>query len=145
ADLSAAVDLRDDLLVVGGLSGTLAGAAISGDVNAKMRDGLPHLTGSLDVDALDLALAADALFGAGSFEGGDGGAWPQVAFEPKARPPFTAEVDMTADGLSAGPVARAEGARLSARLDREGLRVSNLDAGYLGGRLAGLFELSNSG
>ena len=144
AELSAKVDLRDALLVVSDLSGTLAGTAVSGDVNAEMRDGLPHITGSLDLDALDLALAADAIFGSGSFEPGKA-EWPQAAFEPKARPPFTAELDIAADRLAAGHVAEAGKAKLSARLDREGLRVSDLSAQWRGGRLGGLFELSNTG
>lgn len=144
AELTAKVDLRDALLVVSDLSGKLAGMAVNGDVNAQMRDGLPHITGSLDLDALDLGLAADAIFGAGSFEPGSA-RWPQAPFEPKARPPFTAELDITADRLAAGHAAEAGKARLSARLDREGLRVSDLSADWRGGRLSGLFELSNTG
>ena len=143
-DLSARIDLRDALLVVSGLSGTLAGIAVAGDVNAGMRDGLPHITGSLDVDSLDLGLAADAIFGAGAFAGTEA-LWPQVAFEPKARPPFTADLQVTADRLSAGHVAEASAAELSLRLEREGLRVSDLRTRYLGGTLSGLFELSNTG
>lgn len=144
AQFTANVDLRDGLLVVSDLSGKLAGMAVNGDVNAQMRDGLPHITGALDLDALDLSLAADTILGAGSFEASSAG-WPQAPFEPKARPPFTAELDVTADRLAVGHVAEAGKSRLSARLDREGLHVSDLAADWRGGRLSGLFELSNTG
>lgn len=142
--LAGKLDLRDGLLVVSGLDGKVAEVALSGDVNAQMRDGLPHLTGAIEADAVDLALAADPIFGAGAFAHGDG-SWPQAPFEPRARPPFTAELDIATDRLSAGRVTEARNAKLTARFDREGLHVSDFGADYLGGRLSGLFELSNNG
>src|SRR5690606_37586207 len=80
----------------------------------------------------------------GAFEAGSA-RWPQAPFEPKARLPFTAELDITADRLAAGHAAEAGKARLPARPDREGLHVSDLSADWRGGRLSGLFELSNTG
>src|SRR5690606_6173025 len=45
AKLSGSVDLREGLMVISGLGGRLADVAVNGDVNAQMKDGLPHLTG----------------------------------------------------------------------------------------------------
>ena len=51
------------LLVLSGLSGAINEAAVSGDVNVDVKDGLPHLAGALALDELDLDPMAVALFG----------------------------------------------------------------------------------
>lgn len=141
--LSGTIDLRDGLLVVSALQGRLADVAVSGDVNAEMRDGLPHLTGAIDADAIDLALPAEAVFGAEALQAADG-AWPRAPFEPSVRPPFTAELQLTTDRLAAGALVAQE-ASFTGRLDRESIRVSDLSAELLGGRVSGLVELGNTG
>ena len=141
--LAGDLDLRNGLLVISNLSGKLAGIGVSGDVNAAMRDGLPHITGAIDTDSFDLALPAESIFGTGAFAAGDG-IWPQAPFEPKARPPFTADIQLTAGRLSVGSFTQAANAQMTARFDREGLRLSDLGADYRGGRLTGLIELTNN-
>ena len=143
AELSGQLDLRDGLLVVSSLQGRLADIAMNGDVNAQMRDGVPHLTGAIDIDAVDLALPAETIFGADAFEA-DGPAWPTAPFSPSARPPFTAELQISTDRLNAGPLS-ARAASFTGRLDREGIRLSDLSAEMLGGKVSGLLELRNNG
>ena len=141
--LSGQFDLQAGLLVVSGLRGKLGDNLVSGDINAQMRDGLPHVTGAIETGTVDLALPAEAIFGAAAFDtAGDG--WPQAPFEPAARPPFTAELQIGADRLLAGPL-EASDAKFTGWLDREGLRIADLAAEFMGGRISGLFELGNSG
>ncbi|PAQ07286.1 AsmA family protein [Mesorhizobium temperatum] len=141
--LAADADFGNGLLVLSGLSGAINEAAVSGDVNVDVNDGLPHLAGALALDELDLDPMAVALFGDQAFLG-SGKAWPAAPFSQKSSLPFTAELELTTASLVAGPLAAAYDAALSLKLDQEGIRVSNLKAKFAGGALSGLFELKNN-
>ncbi|RWB35858.1 MAG: AsmA protein, partial [Mesorhizobium sp.] len=141
--LAADADFGNGLLVLSGLSGAINEAAVSGDVNFDVKDGLPHLAGALVLDELDLDPMAVALFGDQAFLGA-GRAWPTAPFSQKSSLPFTAELDLTTASLVAGPLATAYDAALSLKLDQEGIRVSDLKAKFAGGALSGLFELKNT-
>ncbi|WP_315923803.1 AsmA family protein [Mesorhizobium sp. SP-1A] len=143
-NLAADADYGNGLLVVSGLEGAVNEAAVSGDINADIKDGRPHLTGALALDELDLAPVAAMVFGSQALAG-DGKGWPTAPFAPASAAPFSAEVDLTASALLAAPVATADDASLTLKLDPEGLHVSNLKARLFGGQIAGLFELRNNG
>jgi len=142
-ELKASANLDSGLLVLSGLEGRLAGNRIDGDLNAQIREGLVHLTGSLDLDELDLALPAAAVLGPTALQS-ESGEWPQAPFQQSATPPFTAEIEIAAQRLDFGAMASAQNARLIAEINHEGMRVSGLDAEYEGGQLGGLFELRNT-
>ncbi|MBZ9807574.1 MULTISPECIES: AsmA family protein [unclassified Mesorhizobium] len=152
--LTAQADYGNGLLVLSGLNAAINEAAVSGDVNIDVKegiggkDGVPHLAGALALDELDLDPMAVALFGDSAFtdKNGDnkGGVWPSAPFSQKSSLPFTADLDLTAASLAAGPFATAYDAALSLKLDQEGIRVSDLRAKFLGGALTGLFELKNN-
>lgn len=157
--LSAQGDYGNGLLVMDNVSGAINEAAVSGDVNVDVKDGLPHLAGALALDELDLDPMAVALFGDSAFlpdksgadksgadksASGKGGAWPAAPFSQKSSLPFTADLDLTTAALAAGPLATAYDASFSLKLDQEGIRVSDLKAKLLGGALTGLFELKNN-
>lgn len=157
--LSAQGDYGNGLLVLDSVSGAINEAAVSGDVNIDVKDGVPHLAGALALDELDLDPMAVALFGDSAFlaekNGADknaanksasdkGGAWPATPFSQKSSLPFTADLDLTTAALAAGPFATAYDAAFSLKLDQEGIRVSDLKAKLLGGALTGLFELKNN-
>ncbi|WP_027057999.1 AsmA family protein [Mesorhizobium loti] len=152
--LSAQGDYGNGLLVVDNVSGAINEAAVSGDINVDAKDGVPHLAGALALDELDLDPMAVALFGDSAFladkngagkSGADkGGAWPAAPFSQKSSLPFTADLDLTTAALAAGPFATAYDAAFSLKLDKEGIRVSDLKAKLLGGALTGLFELKNN-
>ncbi|QKC96264.1 AsmA family protein [Mesorhizobium sp. NZP2298] len=153
--LSAQGDYGNGLLVLDSVSGAINEAAVSGDVNIDTKDGIPHLAGALALDELDLDPMAVALFGDSAFlvdkkNGADksasdkGGAWPSSPFSQKSSLPFTADLDLTTSALAAGPFATAYDAAFSLKLDKEGIRVSDLKAKLLGGALTGLFELKNN-
>ncbi|MER8571674.1 AsmA family protein [Mesorhizobium sp. M1338] len=147
--LSAQGDYGNGLLVLDELSGAINEAAVSGDVNVDVKDGMPHLAGALVLDELDLDPMAVTLFGDSAFladkEGTDkSGAWPATPFSQKSNLPFTADLDLTTAALAAGRFATAYDAAFSLKLDQEGIRVSDLKAKLLGGALTGLFELKNN-
>ncbi|MBZ9890405.1 AsmA family protein [Mesorhizobium sp. BR1-1-3] len=152
--LAAQGDYGNGLLVLDELSGAINEAAVSGDVNIDVKDGVPHLAGALALDELDLDPLAVALFGDSAFladkEGaakdraGKGGVWPATPFSQKSSLPFTADLDLTTAALAAGRFATAYDAAFSLKLDQEGIRVSDLKAKLLGGALTGLFELKNN-
>ncbi|TIP14600.1 AsmA family protein [Mesorhizobium sp.] len=141
--LAADADFGSGLLVLSGLSGAINEAAVSGDVNVDIKDGLPHLAGALALDELDLDPMAVTLFGDQAFLGA-GRAWPTAPFSQKSSLPFTADLDLTAASLAVGPLATVYDAALALKLDLEGIRVSDLKAKFSGGSLSGLFELKNN-
>ncbi|GAB5506958.1 MAG: AsmA family protein [Rhizobiaceae bacterium] len=145
ASLSANLDLADGVLIASGLSGTVGGNALNGDINATVRDGLPHFTGALNMEALDLGLVVAAVLGEASMDMEAGGVWPRIPFEPAARPPFTAELELNASSLTLNGIEKARNAKLSGRLNREGARLTRASADYFGGTIGGLVELSNNG
>lgn len=142
ASLSAEIDYGGGLTVLNGLAGSIADSAISGDLNASLVDGVPRLTGSLDLEALDLRPAAEMVVGSTAFEGGE--PWPDTPFEQAMRAPFFADVDLSAQTLWLGEVATAEQASLRLSLDPEGLSVSGLQAQIFGGRIEGIASLANN-
>lgn len=143
--LSANLDLADGVLIASGLSGTIDGNAISGDINASLRDGLPHFTGAVNLASLDLGLVVASVLGEASMDMEAGGVWPRIPFEPSARPPFTAELDIAATKLLLNGARYADNARMSARMNREGARLADATAIFNGGTIGGLIELSNNG
>ncbi|MER9106113.1 AsmA family protein [Mesorhizobium sp. M0848] len=152
--LAAQGDYGNGLLVLDELSGAINEAAVSGDVNIDVKNGVPHLAGALALDELDLDPMAVALFGDSAFladkdgtdkdGAGKGGVWPATPFSQKSSLPFTADLDLTTAALAAGRFATAYDAAFSLKLDQEGIRVSDLKAKLLGGALSGLFELKNN-
>ena len=142
--LAAELDLDDGVLIASGLQGSLAGNMLSGDINATMRDGLPHLTGALNLGSLDLGLAISSVLGEAAMDMEGGGVWPRIPFEPAARPPFTAELDIAADRLLLMGGIEAGNARMAARMNREGARIADASAEFHGGTIGGLIELSNN-
>src|SRR5690606_38285079 len=72
------------------------------------------------------------------------GGWPATAFVDRSVAPFSAELDVLAGSVVAGPLATAYDATLSLRLSPEGLGVSDLKAKLFGGTLTGLFDLKNN-
>ncbi|KQU98023.1 AsmA protein [Mesorhizobium sp. Root102] len=155
ASLSAQGDYGNGLLVLDELNGAINEAAVSGDVNIDVKEGVdgkggvPHLAGALALDELDLDPMAVALFGDSAFladkdVADKSGVWPATPFSQKSSLPFTADLDLTTAALAAGRFATAYDAAFSLKLDQEGIRVSDLKAKLLGGALTGLFELKNN-
>jgi uncharacterized protein involved in outer membrane biogenesis len=142
--LEMEADYADGLLVLAGLNGTVDEGAVSGDINASLKDGKPHLTGQLTLDELDLDPLVSMVLGEASLESA-GQEWPDVPFQPMVLAPFSAELQVAAATLSAGTLATAHEANSSLRLDGEGLRLADFSAKLYGGEIAGLFELKNTG
>ncbi|WP_420847983.1 AsmA family protein [Nitratireductor luteus] len=140
--LTGEVDYGSGVAVVSGLAGTIADNAVAGDLNAEIKNGLPHLTGALRLGALDLQLLGEMVVGTEAMEAGDG-VWPRTPFRQSANPPFTADVELRADALSVVGASGSE-ASMRLRLNEEGVAVSELSAVFLGGKISGLAELKNN-
>ena len=143
-DLEAEADYADGLIVLAGLSGTLGEGAVAGDVNAVVKDGKPHVSGQLTVDELVLDPVAAMVLGEAALEGGEG-QWSQAPFQPSVTAPFSADVEIAAGTLIAGPSIAAYDAGLSLKLDGEGLRIADLKAKLFGGEVSGRLEIKNNG
>jgi hypothetical protein len=141
--LSADADYANGLLVLSRLDGAVNEAAVSGDINAELRQGQPHLTGALALDELDLGQFAAMLYGDAAFSG-NGKDWPTTPFSRKSGAPLSAELDLTAGSMTAGAVATAYDAALHLALDAQGVHVSDMKATLFGGAFAGLFDLKNN-
>src|SRR6185312_10741820 len=120
--LASKIALADGALGLDGLKGSIGGDAVAGHLKAGLKDGLPDLHGALSADTVDLALAADMLFGGQALRGTDGG-WPTAPFSPRPQPAFLGDLDLSAKTLEAGPLATAHDANFKASLDVNGLSV----------------------
>ena len=90
--------------MLGGISGAINEAAVSGDLNVDVKDGLPHLAGALSLDELDLDPMAVVLFGDSGLASDR---WRHMAggpFSQKSSLPFTADLDLTDGGTCGRPV-----------------------------------------
>jgi uncharacterized protein involved in outer membrane biogenesis len=141
-ELSAQADYAAGLLVLGGIDGALGEVAVGGDLNADLKDGLPHLSGALVLDQFTLDPFAATLLGADMAAGDDGG-WSTAPFSDRPLLPFLADIDISAATLTAGTLDLFD-ATLGFRLNAEGIRIENLKAGLAGGALSGQGELKNT-
>ncbi len=142
--LKAGASVGDGVLILSGLTGSIADVGVAGDVNAELRDGIPHVTGSVRADSFDLALPAEALLGADALQdNGDG--WPDAPFQSDPVLAATVDIEMRAGRVSAGPLGEASAARMNLRVDADGMRISDFQAKTADGRVTGLAELKNTG
>lgn len=144
AEIKATVDVSDKLAVISDLTGNIAGSDLYGDLNAEMRDGRPHLTGSLYVAALDLSLPLEMVTGSEALLPA-GAIWPEASFQRAISTPFTADIELASERLWFGDWATAENTRMQLRLDAERLAFANATGEMFGGTIEGLAELRNDG
>ena len=141
--LTAGVDFANGLLVVSNIAGEIADGPVAGNVNAEIKDGLPHLSGDLAMDAFDLEPVAAMLVGEPALQGAEGD-WPTAPFQAKVATPFTADLDLTFGSVAAGIFGVLEDAQMHAALARDGVRLSDVSGKLDGGELTGLFEARNN-
>ncbi|MVA97177.1 AsmA family protein [Nitratireductor sp. CAU 1489] len=143
ADLKGTVALDGGVLTLADFVGNIAGNTVSGTLEARVKDGLPDLGGTLALGGFDLALVAGVMLGEGAIEY-DGEGWPDAPFVQVATLPFTGRLDLKVDTLGVGDWLSAESATFNLALDRDGLRLTDLKAGFVGGSLEGLADLKNN-
>jgi uncharacterized protein involved in outer membrane biogenesis len=141
--LTADLDYANGLMVLSKINGEIADGPISGDINAEMKDGRPHLTGDLALDAFDLDPLAAMVVGDQALQPA-AGKWSSVAFQPQAVLPFTADLDLSFGSVSAGLFGVVEDAHCQASVAADGVRLSNVKGKLDGGDLTGLFEARNN-
>ena len=131
------------VLSLSNIEGVVDEDKVSGDINAALEGGVPALTGGLSLDTLDLWPVVAMVMGPSALETSEG-PWPATPFEPKPALPFTAQLDIAAGTVAAGPFGVGEDVSLSGTLDDNGLRIANIRANLHGGVLKGLAELKNN-
>ncbi len=144
AELTARIDYSDGAAALSGIAGTVAGSSIRGDLEGQIRDGRPHLAGTLALEDLDLGLGAEMMFGSSALQS-EGDAWAQGPFRQNINAPFSADVTLAADRLWVGNAGPAGEARFDLSFGPEGMSVSDLSARFRGGSLEGLAEMRNDG
>lgn len=142
-DVSASIDVGDKLAVISDLAGTVADADIYGDLNAEMRNGIPHIIGSVHLSRFDLGLPVEMVTGSAALQPAEEGRWPEASLQREISTPFSADVELAAEELWFGGWASARAASMQLRLDREKLSVASLSAEMLGGVVKGSAELRN--
>jgi uncharacterized protein involved in outer membrane biogenesis len=141
--LNANLDYANHLLVVSDLTGEVADGPVSGDVNAEIKDGIPHIAGDLAIDAFDLTPVAAMVLGDAALQPVEAG-WPSVPFQSSVVLPFTSDLDLTFGSLAAGIFGDAEDVHLKASVDKDGLRLADVSGKLHGGEITGLFEARNN-
>ncbi|MDW6020713.1 AsmA family protein [Mesorhizobium sp. BAC0120] len=141
--LKADIDYDKRLLVMSKIEGVVADGPVSGDINAEMKEGVPHLSGDLAVAALDLQPVAAMVVGEAALHPAANG-WPSTPFQPKAALPFTADLDLSFSSVSAGLFGQIEDAHVQAAVLPDGIRFSDLTGKLDGGALTGLLEAKNN-
>ncbi|MGI6856665.1 AsmA family protein [Mesorhizobium sp. 1B3] len=141
--LAADASFGEGSLALSGLNGSVGEARLGGDVNATMKDGVPHLAGALTIETLDLWPVAAMVLGEESLQGE--GNWPDTPFRNRGAAPFSADLELSAGSIAAGTFGTAENVTAAMRLDGEGLHISDFQGSAFGGTLTGLAELKNNG
>jgi len=142
--LTAYADLTNGVLALSDIEGEVADGPVAANISAELKEGVPHFTGNLSLDAMDLAQAAAAVLGEAALDYQDG-YLSDTPFAPNAVPPFTAELELDALSLAAGPFGVLDNARMEVRVEKDGLKLSDLKGEAFGGTLSGLMEIKNSG
>lgn len=142
AEVKATIDMSEQLAVISNLTGNVADSDLYGDLNAELRNGIPHVTGSLYIETLDFALPLEMVTGSEALQMVTE-TWPEVSFQRGISTPFTADIELTSDRIWLAERTLAESARMQFRLDSERLALSGISANVLGGRIEGLAELRN--
>lgn len=136
------VALEPNRISVADLSADIAGNAVEGALGFDRQAQTLKADGSLKLDHVDLAWLGELALGPG--EGAiDGGTWSNTPFLPPSPGAPSLALDLAAETFSLAGAGEAKG--LTARLvSGPGLlSVTDASADFLGGRLAGEFNLNN--
>nr|WP_143038416.1 AsmA-like C-terminal region-containing protein [Nitratireductor aquibiodomus] len=143
-ELAAALEWSEEVVVLSGLAGAVAGSDVSGDFNILLDGGKPRIDGALRMARFDLAPAAELVLGPDVLSGEESGAWPEEPFGSDVDLPFSADLELRTDALWAGFLSAGQEASLKLKLDDEGLTVSDLKAAAFDGSIDGFATLKNN-
>ncbi|SIQ55181.1 AsmA family protein [Rhizobium sp. RU35A] len=142
-DLNGSMTVAAKTIGISGLTGTIAGNAVSGEVLMDRAALVPTVSARLSLGTLDLSWLAEAVYGPLN-DAGTGA----VSAKPFAAPLF-AGWDVTADVTAAALTTPGFGTveKMSGRLAAKsgGIAIDNLAGTWMNGRVAGRLSLSNSG
>ncbi|MBE7184946.1 MAG: AsmA family protein [Methylobacterium mesophilicum] len=142
--LGADLDLASGLLILSKISGSVDENAVGGEVNVAWKDGVPEISGALDLDALELERVAALMLGPNAFDAGDE-FLPAVPFAQGPILPFSLALELSVGSLTGGALGEVEDANFSLELNKERGSVNGLTGKVAGGAAKGSAELRNNG
>lgn len=142
--IGANLDFASGLLILSELSGSVDENAVGGEVNVAMKDGVPEISGALELDALELQRVAALMLGPTAFDVGNE-FLPSVPFAQSAALPFSLALEMSVGSLTGGALGEVEDASFSLELNSEHGAVNGLSGKVAGGAAKGTAELRNNG
>ncbi|WP_157015800.1 AsmA family protein [Mesorhizobium xinjiangense] len=143
ADMTMTADFEPGALHFDDIQGTIASIPVSGDLDVETGEEVPHVTGEASLDVLDLSLAGMMILGERAFES-DGEDWPDMPYRQTGHAPITGDISLKVASLDFGSAAAADDVEMRMRINRDGLRLSDVSGSIFGGRAEALIELQNN-
>jgi uncharacterized protein involved in outer membrane biogenesis len=140
-ELSASLEVEPEAIAIASLSGRLDDNDIGGELTIS-RAAVPDITGRLSSDRIDLEWLAEAVFGR-DLTASDGVGWAAAEFPADAASAFSADIALTANDAFLGFREAARGFGAQVRFGQGELRVTDVEAEWLGGDLRGNLTLGN--
>jgi large subunit ribosomal protein L24 len=136
--LTARLAMAEDTVSLTDINGTLAGAAVKGDLRVGVRE--PHkVSGNLTIAALDLPSVLGAALGFPHANAGGDAVWPAEPFDAGLLGTVTGQVTIKAAQVALTPKLSARDLHVVVDLDRAQIAVADLDGALAGGRVGGNF------
>ena len=144
-NLEAMIDLEGGSLRIAELAGSIGENPVTADIVARISRGRPELAGSVSLPSADLSPLGAMLLGEVALGFDQNGRPGLEPFAPFAEFPVLASLELEAGELRFGLESPLDEARLKIDLTDDGIRISDLDAGFRGGQISGLAEVRNNG
>ena len=145
ANIKAVIDHSGTTLHVAELAGKINDSPVVGDVFARFQGEKPAISGSISLPSVDMSPVGTLLLGEQTLQFGPEGEPASKPFVASSNLPVAAKLDLAVSELAFGLNEPLQQARLKFDLNDEGVRISDLEAEYRGGRISGLAELKKSG
>lgn len=147
-DLVAGLEGKGDAFELAGLSGSIAGTRIDGDLQVDLRRALasldPRLRGSVSLSHLDLAELGDLVLGADQLSATADGSWSTAAFGPPILSGIDLSLDLAARRMSLAPAPDASDVKGRIGFKDGTMSMEISQAGFAGGDLTGTYSLKRT-
>ncbi len=140
-DLSATLVVDREAVSIMPLAGRVGDNNVGGELTVS-RTPVPEIAGRLSADRLELEWLAEAVFGQ-DLTGADGVRWAAGEFPADTGSAFSADVALSANDAFLGFREAARGFAAQVRFGQSELRMTGVNADWLGGRLSGNMTLGN--
>ncbi|MFP1633505.1 AsmA family protein [Zhengella sp. ZM62] len=142
--LESPFTFMDGVLGLAAIEGSVAGSAVRGTAELRAENGRPLLTGNLTTRSFSMDWLAGYLLGSDSVALAGTGEWEDVPFVSQGQLPFDARVSLETDGIALSGARSLRNAKMRLTVDRNRVRLSDLDAAFADGTISGLVEMANA-